>query len=967
MPPTFDAEAELRRHGASLRTLANALLGDRDAADDVVQATWLRAIEQPPQHDAAPGGWLATVVRNFALRWRRAERRRRCREELAARSEAMPDAAGSAAREELLQRVVDALRSLPQPYRGALWMRYFEDLPPAVIAARTGVPVATVKSRLQRGLVQLRTRFDREGGQGDWRAGLAIAFGVEGSMRIGTMAAAGVLGVLTMTKTKLLVTTGIMLLMLAGALVWWPDASAPGSSQPGDSATRVETAQAGLAAEQASTPGLVEEVQRVVVAPETAVTATTGTLLVRAIGSKGAPAAGETLIVARKGEGGPFGQRLQRTDAAGQARFEGLVPGTMTVQLLQHEHSTTAAIRAGEVTDLEFVLPDGLTVRGLVVDAEERPLAGAEVALFQFNSESTAVVATTDADGRFTLRHALPMSSFLFARTVRHAASRYQNLQGSDGGAVDVVIQLLDAGGVVAGVVLGPDGRPVCGAEVQVGISGLEGVVKSTGMTATAVPVHTGEDGRFRAIGLAAGEQPVFVRAAGLVPWRGACVVNEYATTAMRIDLIGGVTCTGIVRDATGAPVAGADVRPRGLDGALWCWTESTRDGAFTLSGLEPGTIELRASHDELGKGSARFIGAAGAIVSCELPLSRGIELRGRVLDDAGAPWSDVWVRATAGKVSSETRTDAAGRFVLANCPEGLFRVTAERGQHMAQLEQVDPRRGEVELRLPRKVAAAATVRIRGRIVGPDGQPVAGTQVHAYGPGNETGREQATAADGSFEFEPVPPGTWHVYLPPQLLPGFSIGPRELAANEVWDLGSIQLVAGGTATVQVQGTPPGTQLDFHIRNRDMRPFGARWLGDGLLRTVALAPGEYYVQFWCDGFARRLVPFTIRAGEDTRVDTQLAPGIRQRLEFVRADGKKVSHLASHSLFCGDEALIHRHFVYGRDAPVYALDGAMTANLWLEPGAYRLEAKDEAASGLAQFTVGEREGPPVRIVLR
>src|SRR6185503_12638824 len=42
-----------------------------------------------------------------------------------------------------------------------LLLHYFEELSPAEIAARQGIPAATVRSRLKRGLDDLRARLDR--------------------------------------------------------------------------------------------------------------------------------------------------------------------------------------------------------------------------------------------------------------------------------------------------------------------------------------------------------------------------------------------------------------------------------------------------------------------------------------------------------------------------------------------------------------------------------------------------------------------------------------------------------------------------------------------------------------------------------------------------------------------------------------------------------------------------------------
>jgi DNA-directed RNA polymerase specialized sigma24 family protein len=49
--------------------------------------------------------------------------------------------------------------ALDEPWRSAVLWRFFHDLQPRVIAARLGVPVATVRSRVQRGLELLRTEL----------------------------------------------------------------------------------------------------------------------------------------------------------------------------------------------------------------------------------------------------------------------------------------------------------------------------------------------------------------------------------------------------------------------------------------------------------------------------------------------------------------------------------------------------------------------------------------------------------------------------------------------------------------------------------------------------------------------------------------------------------------------------------------------------------------------------------------
>ncbi len=58
------------RHSGRMYGIARSFSLDPQAAEDVVQTAWLRLVERPGQirDGAALGGWLATVVRNEALR-----------------------------------------------------------------------------------------------------------------------------------------------------------------------------------------------------------------------------------------------------------------------------------------------------------------------------------------------------------------------------------------------------------------------------------------------------------------------------------------------------------------------------------------------------------------------------------------------------------------------------------------------------------------------------------------------------------------------------------------------------------------------------------------------------------------------------------------------------------------------------------------------------------------------------------
>ncbi len=191
---------ELLSHQTFLRRLAIDLVGED--ADDLVQDVWKRALERPPRHGRELRGWLARVARNLAANRWRGEARRAEREEH--RASEQPAAEELEARFELRKELVGALDSLSQSCRETILLRYFEGLAPRDIARRQGAPVATVKTRLRRGLEQLRAALDKRygGDRATWMSAVTALAAPGGSgVETGTLVIGG-MAVGTMTKVS---------------------------------------------------------------------------------------------------------------------------------------------------------------------------------------------------------------------------------------------------------------------------------------------------------------------------------------------------------------------------------------------------------------------------------------------------------------------------------------------------------------------------------------------------------------------------------------------------------------------------------------------------------------------------------------------------------------------------------------------------------------------------------------------
>ena len=166
---------ELAIHLSALRRMARELVGRDGPWEDLVQWTLLSALERPPR--VLSLAWLRCVLRN------RATDHFRRREDLASgeeiEAELGPGADAMALRLEACRGLVATMERLPEAYRRVLFMRYFEDRSPLQMARVLGLPLGTVKTRLHRGLSQMRAALEREYDDeaGGWMAAmLPLAF-----------------------------------------------------------------------------------------------------------------------------------------------------------------------------------------------------------------------------------------------------------------------------------------------------------------------------------------------------------------------------------------------------------------------------------------------------------------------------------------------------------------------------------------------------------------------------------------------------------------------------------------------------------------------------------------------------------------------------------------------------------------------------------------------------------------------
>ncbi len=323
---------------------------------------------------------------------------------------------------------------------------------------------------------------------------------------------------------------------------------------------------------------------------------------------------------------------------------------------------------------------------------------------------------------------------------------KYDNVVIADADVKNVVWEV-DAGAVIKGVLRTKSGEPVEDAHVYARTTGGAGRAK-TGWGSD----ETAREGTYELTGLKAGAYKIEVSSTkGVAPKDGYPVEVAAGATVQKdliLDDVG--TLTGIVVDASGAPVGNIDINTRLLTGgrASWSGDHSSDDaGVFTIEGMRPGdyrvyaqrgwsdTLRKPGTTDDAKQGEKVTI-RPGQVATIKLVVEAqtGV-IKGVVVDSSGAPVSDAFVSAAresdaAGAQRTnvqDTRwqwqirpviTGVDGKFAVEKLSPGTYTMRAFRkggGEAIAEHIEV----GAIDTKLQIKPTGS----IEGIATGPAGPP----------------------------------------------------------------------------------------------------------------------------------------------------------------------------------------------------------------------------------------------------
>ena len=154
------------RHGRAAFSLAYRVMGERQAAEDLVQDAFLKLWRSATSYRPERGSvrtWLLSIVRNRGINQIRSQASRRStqeRVEASAPRSQPSEAFAETWRNSQRDRVRDALNTLPPEQLKVLELAYFSGYTHVQVSELLDVPLGTMKGRMRLGLKKMRDYFE---------------------------------------------------------------------------------------------------------------------------------------------------------------------------------------------------------------------------------------------------------------------------------------------------------------------------------------------------------------------------------------------------------------------------------------------------------------------------------------------------------------------------------------------------------------------------------------------------------------------------------------------------------------------------------------------------------------------------------------------------------------------------------------------------------------------------------------
>ena len=186
-------ETLIKRFQALVRSVVERILPNKEDVSDVVEEVFMGVWKQAANFDLLKGkplGWIITIARRRAIdrvrrrqAYDRAETRFRISTETGTSHFAGDDVEKSAMESETATMFQKLLFTLPVAQSAVVRMAFYRGLSQREIARETGIPLGTIKTRLELGVKKLRAAVSAFGSREEWLSGTGSWAGLRDSTR----------------------------------------------------------------------------------------------------------------------------------------------------------------------------------------------------------------------------------------------------------------------------------------------------------------------------------------------------------------------------------------------------------------------------------------------------------------------------------------------------------------------------------------------------------------------------------------------------------------------------------------------------------------------------------------------------------------------------------------------------------------------------------------------------------------
>ncbi|NQU49919.1 MAG: sigma-70 family RNA polymerase sigma factor [Planctomycetes bacterium] len=690
-----------------LRRLALRLAGSEERAEELVQETWLAALNKSSDLSKHPRSWLASVARNLHFLGLRREARRRKRERDFQKHSEKP-LEDSLLRVELQRQLTNSLFALDESARTILIWKYFDQMSNKQIAERMGLDTVLVRQRMSRARKRLRLQLQSDFGP-KWRQRLLIG------LPTAQLTWKVVLGGLFMNAQSKITVGLIVLLGITTAMFWDGGDSIPELGQDDHLLAQVNSTSASESLPNMERSAVTDSRENV---PHASAW-NDNWLHGQVVDHQGKPVALATvsaiLPTTRQIPGlteywisSDLIVASLQTDPEGKFEFDLSEKRVydLTVQAAGFANLRAFDHIAGE--SLVLRIEPSAVVTGKVIDKDmSAAIEGAILRLTPGYPRAGKIryEAVSDSDGKYSFTD-MPSGSFsLVVESETHPSPRdhaffeFPPLNIGEFRQLDISLQ---AGVPITGRVTHAELQtPIAGAKVKIGL--LSGRAE----------VETDSDGYFElfsAVGNA--QQNLCFRADGFGSFSVELRHIPKEGKEVFVALLPARKAVGRVVDSNGLPIAGAQVcaHARGSTPPFGEQIEDLRtttdsNGVFEIKNVRQ---DLRHSillaHPEYATEVYDFPAdewQTQQIDLGDLLLEQPASIQGRVTNADGVPLPQLWVllngepahRDDLGPVENQgvgyasdegvgfgrisARTDSAGRFLFSNLPSGDYQLSA--------------------------------------------------------------------------------------------------------------------------------------------------------------------------------------------------------------------------------------------------------------------------------------------------